>query len=151
MSNKYPDLSNVITFKNSLVVNNDLQVKMGAKFDNIVVCNGLLILNTTTISSNTTIAKDDNYSIIFVDTSLADGDVTITLPDPTSTLDKPQGGTNVSDGRMLRIIDSGGSASTKNIIIDAASGNISGRSVITLDQNYSSTCLVSSATEWFLC
>ena len=108
------------------------------------------MLGTAVVATDATIAADDNYSVIFVDTSLAAGNITITLPDASSTLVNKSGGTHAITGRVIKIMDTGGSASTKNIILTPAVGNIIGESSITLDQNYTSICVISNGTNWFL-
>lgn len=88
-----------------------------------------------TISANTTLTSD-NF-LIFCDTLTATGNLTITLGTTTNQ-------------NIIYIIDSGGNSFTNNIIIQPASGTISGQNSITIQQNYSSITIASDGTNYFI-
>ena len=87
------------------------------------------------VSTDTTLTVD-NF-LVFCNTSIASGNITITLPATTNQ-------------NIIYIIDSGGNAISNNIIIQPASGTISGQSSITIQQNYNSITIASNGTNYFI-
>lgn len=88
-----------------------------------------------TVSANTTLTAD-NF-LVFCDTTAATGNITITLAATTNQ-------------NIIYIIDSGGNSLTNNIIIQPASGSISGQTNITIQQDYSSITIASDGTNYFI-
>lgn len=93
-------------------------------------------LSVITINSDYTVLSTD-YAI-FVNTSTATGNVTITLP-------------AASSGRHIKIADSGGNAITNKIIIDGnGTEEINGALTYTINGNYNSAALLSDGSNWFI-
>lgn len=88
-----------------------------------------------TVSANTTLTSD-NF-LVFCDTTTASSNITITLAATTNQ-------------NIIYIIDSGGNSLTNNIIVQPASGTISGESSITIQQNYTSITIASDGTNYFI-
>lgn len=86
-----------------------------------------------TVSSDTTLSVD-NF-LIFCDTT--SNSLTITLAATTNK-------------NLIYIIDSGGNALNNNIIIQPASGNISGETNTIIQQNYGSLTLASDGNNYFI-
>lgn len=93
-------------------------------------------VGSITVSSNTTLTYE-NF-LIFCDTSISSGSITITLPVVTSH-------------NIIYIIDSGGNAFNNNIIINPTpSGTISGNTSVSIQQNYGSLTIASNGTNYFI-
>jgi hypothetical protein len=88
-----------------------------------------------TVSENTTLTA--NNFLVFCDTIAASGNITITLGETTNQ-------------NIIYIIDSGGNSFTNNIIVQPASGTISGQSSITIQQNYTSLTIATNGTNYFV-
>lgn len=77
-----------------------------------------------------------SYDILYVDTANTGGSVTVTVEDGSS-------------GDYLVVVDSGGNASSNNITVQPASGNLDGASDTTIDSNWGGLKVATDGTDWY--
>lgn len=93
------------------------------------------VVKTTTVTTTYSILSSDY--VIFADPS--GGAFTITLPNAATQA-----------GMIFRVKDSSGTASTNNLTIDTAGGNIDGSATFVISTNYAAAEFCSDGTNWFI-